>query len=70
VVQADQRAASDQLTVLKAQLQEALVRIEQEEQALAQITQPKTLDQVAERESKLHAELAELAKRKAELGKK
>jgi hypothetical protein len=72
VVAADPTAASRQLALLKAQLREALSQIDRQEEVLAQCSQPQaeTLDQVAERESKLHAELAELAKRKAELGKK
>jgi hypothetical protein len=58
------------LGVLKAQLQQALLQIEQQEKALAEISQPQTLAQVEERESKLQEELAKLEKRKKELEKK
>ncbi len=66
----DPAAASQQLGVLKAQLQQALLQIEQQEQALAQSSQPQTLAQVEERERMLREELAKLDKRKKELEKK
>jgi hypothetical protein len=60
-------AVSQQMGLLKAQLQQALAEIEKQEQAIEASLQPQTVAQVEEKERKLQEELSKLEKRKREL---
>src|SRR5205807_10658985 len=71
-LQTPQSAAStpETLAALKAQLQQAIADIEQQEQSMAESMQPQTIAEVNDLEAKLQGSLEELKKRRAELEQK
>jgi hypothetical protein len=62
--------ASQQLAALKAQLQQAIAQIENQENVVNESLKPQTVEQVEDLQGKLRDALAELDKRKSELGKR
>jgi hypothetical protein len=66
----DPAAASEQLAALKTQLAQALAEIEKQQAAAEESLKPQTVAQVEELQSKMREALAELERRKKELGGK
>jgi hypothetical protein len=66
----DPASSAEQLAILKAQLKQALVDIENREKALEETLEPQTAAQIEELEGKLEEALTELRRRKSELKKK